>query len=80
MTQYHLKSVGFGTRPEVIQPSLLEFLKKQVPGAKFVLSTCTGSWALAQAGVLNGKQATSNKALFEEIKVRSLLSVAHTYT
>ena len=80
MTQYHLKSVGFGTRPEVIQPSLLEFLKNQVPGAKFVLSTCTGSWALAQAGVLNGKRATSNKALFEEIKVRSLLSVAHTYT
>lgn len=52
-----------------MQPSLLNFLKRQVPGAKYVLSVCTGSWVLAQAGVLDGKRATSNKFLFREIQV-----------
>ncbi|TCD62795.1 hypothetical protein EIP91_006388 [Steccherinum ochraceum] len=59
---------GFGIRPNVIPPSLLKFVAHQAPGADYVLSVCTGAWVLAQAGVLGGKRATTNKAVFKVAK------------
>ena len=47
--------------------SLLDFVKRQAPGAQYVLSVCTGSEVLAHAGVLQGKRATTNKASFKRI-------------
>lgn len=60
---------GLGTRPGVISSTVLEFIKLQAPGARYVLSVCTGSWLLAKAGVLDGKKATSNKAAFRSLMV-----------
>ncbi|KAG8740567.1 hypothetical protein FRC10_004143 [Ceratobasidium sp. 414] len=57
---------GPGTRPHVLSPAVREFVKKQAPGATYVLSVCTGSWVLADAGVLDGKRATTNKAAFKD--------------
>lgn len=50
-------------------PSEYEFIKTQSPGAKYVLSVCGGSFILANAGVLAGKRATTNKALFRVFEV-----------
>jgi len=58
---------GPGARPGAVPESLLEFVKRQAPGAKYILSVCTGSWILARAGVLNGKKATSNKSAMKEL-------------
>ncbi|KAF7425988.1 hypothetical protein PC9H_008350 [Pleurotus ostreatus] len=58
---------GQGARPEKVPSSLLEFLKRQAPGAKHVLSVCTGSWILARAGLLQGKKATTNKSVFKAV-------------
>lgn len=44
-------------------------MKKQAPGAKYILSVCTGSEVLAVAGVLDGLRATTNKSLFATISV-----------
>jgi putative intracellular protease/amidase len=50
-------------------PEEINFIKQQAPGAKYVMSVCAGSAILAQAGVLRGKRATTNKALFRLIEV-----------
>ena len=54
---------------EVAPPSEIAFIKAQAPKAKYVMSVCGGSGILAQAGILSGKRATTNKAFFRLIEV-----------
>ena len=55
---------GIGTRREVNNPVLLNWLKERSQQAELVASVCTGSALLAKAGVLGGLRATSNKLAF----------------
>ena len=55
---------GFGTRPELENPAMMQFLKDRASDATVVSSVCTGSALLAKAGLLDGLRATSNKQLF----------------
>jgi transcriptional regulator GlxA family with amidase domain len=55
---------GKGTRKEVENQALLEWLRKQSAGAEYVTSVCTGSAILARTGVLDGVRATTNKRAF----------------
>ncbi|KAH8073011.1 class I glutamine amidotransferase-like protein [Cristinia sonorae] len=66
--QFDIILIPGGARPKATPQSLLSFIRRQAPGAKYVLSVCTGSWILAQAGVLHGKRATTNKADFKTIR------------
>lgn len=52
---------GFGTRREVANPVLLDWLKHQAASAEILASVCTGSALLATAGLLDGRRATTNK-------------------
>lgn len=61
---------GPGARPHNVQPSITAFIKTQAPKAKYILSVCTGAWIIANAGLLDGKNATTNKAAFTSCKVR----------
>ena len=51
---------GWGTREQVHNPRLIEWVKSQSTGAKFVTSVCTGSFLLGQAGLLAGRRATTH--------------------
>ena len=62
---------GVHAAPDAVDPSLMEFLNKQAPDAKYILTVCSGSWILAGTGLLDGKKATTNKRLFKTIVVRS---------
>ena len=55
---------GIGTRREVNNPVLLDWLKTRAEQAELVTSVCTGSALLAKAGVLDGVRATTNKLAF----------------
>ena len=55
---------GAGTRKEVENPALLDWIAQNSTRAEYTLSVCTGSALLARAGVLNKRRATTNKAAF----------------
>ena len=55
---------GIGTRGEVNNPVMLDWLRERSKQAELVASVCTGSALLAKAGVLDGLRATSNKLAF----------------
>ena len=55
---------GIGTRCEVNNPVLLDWLKERSQQAEVVISVCTGSALMAKAGVLDSVRATSNKLAF----------------
>ncbi|KAF1979275.1 class I glutamine amidotransferase-like protein, partial [Bimuria novae-zelandiae CBS 107.79] len=50
---------GGGTRKDVSHE--IDFIKTVYPSLKHLISVCTGSTILARAGVLDNKQATTNK-------------------
>jgi len=56
---------GPGTRREVNNDHLLNWIESIAAETEFVMSVCTGSALLARAGVLDGLRATSNKAVFK---------------
>ncbi len=56
---------GMGTRQQVDNPVLLDWLHNQSAGTQYVTSVCTGSALLARAGLLDGLRATTNKKAFD---------------
>jgi transcriptional regulator GlxA family with amidase domain len=53
---------GFGTRPLLNKPALIEWIREKSAAAEFTLSVCTGSLLLAKAGLLEGLGATTHAA------------------
>jgi cyclohexyl-isocyanide hydratase len=53
---------GPGVAPAMEDPEVLEFLRRQAAGARYVTSVCTGALVLGAAGLLRGKRATTHWA------------------
>lgn len=55
---------GLGTRKEVENKILIDKIIEISNLSKYVMTVCTGSALLAKTGLLDGKEATSNKRAF----------------
>ncbi len=55
---------GYGTRRELDNPALLEWIRGQAGRAELVLSVCTGSLLLGKAGLLDGLEVTTHHLAF----------------
>ncbi|MGB6150467.1 MAG: DJ-1/PfpI family protein [Pricia sp.] len=56
---------GWGTRKEVDNPEILRELKRLSESSTYTLTVCTGSGLLAKTGLLDNREATSNKRAFK---------------
>jgi len=59
---------GYGTRREMKNPALLEFIRKRAPAAELVLSVCSGALILAAAGLLDGLDVTTHFLAVDELR------------
>jgi len=71
---------GWGTRRDVENPRVVDWVRRQAANAELVMSVCTGSFLLAKAGVLSGKRATTHwmsldrlRAAFPDVAVEDRL-------
>lgn len=72
---YLLIPGGWGTRKEVANQELVEFVKKQAGSCKQVLSVCTGAFILQAAGLLKGKKATTHWRSLDRLREFQEVSV-----
>lgn len=61
---------GLGVRDGDNIKSAVQYVGKVFPSLKYLITVCTGSALVGQAGVLDGKRATSNKASFDWVSRR----------
>jgi len=66
---------GPGQQDLMEDATVLEFLKRQAAGAKYVTSVCTGSLVLGAAGLLKGRRATCHWAAIEHLKALGAVPV-----
>jgi transcriptional regulator GlxA family with amidase domain len=65
---YTDKGVPFGSRKEMHNPVMLDWVKKQNETASLVLSVCTGALILGKAGILDGLAATTHWKAIDQLR------------
>jgi len=68
---------GLGTRREMHNAGLIEWIRNRAVNAELVLSVCTGALLLAKAGLLDGLEATTHHGaidLLREVAPRTRVS------
>jgi transcriptional regulator GlxA family with amidase domain len=66
---------GQGTRREVSNPVLIEWLRKVGERCQWVTSVCTGALLLHEAGFARGKRVTTHWAFVETLRKRGDVTV-----
>ena len=66
---------GMGTRREVSNSVLMEWLRKVGAGCRWVTSVCTGALLLHEAGFARGKRVTTHWAFVETLRARGEITV-----
>jgi transcriptional regulator GlxA family with amidase domain len=61
---------GAGVRPALERSNLVEWVRTRAQEAELTVSVCTGSFLLAQAGLLSGRPATTHWERINEMRER----------
>ena len=61
---------GQGTRREVDNPVLIDWLRRTAPGLSWVTSVCTGALLVCEAGLARGRRVTTHWAFIEDLRKR----------
>ncbi len=59
---------GQGTRVEMDNPRMIDFLHKVGPGCSWITSVCTGAAVIAKAGFAKGCRVTTHWGYLEELR------------
>ena len=59
---------GFGTRREMNNAVVIDWIQQVAPAAELVLSVCTGALLLARAGLLDGLAATTHHGALDLLR------------
>jgi transcriptional regulator GlxA family with amidase domain len=59
---------GWGTRREVDNPRLIDWIRSQDAQTRLTTSVCTGAFLLGRAGLLQGRRATTHWASIERLR------------
>jgi transcriptional regulator GlxA family with amidase domain len=65
---YLLIPGGMGTRTEVKNKALNDFVAEQAETCRVILSVCTGSFILHSAGLLRGRKATTHYTMLDNMR------------
>ena len=66
---------GQGTRREVANPVLIDWLRKTGEGCEWVTSVCTGSLLLHEAGFARGRRVTTYHGFTDKLRARGDVTV-----
>ncbi len=61
---------GQGTRREVDNPALIEWLRRVAPSCSWVTSVCTGALLLCEAGLCQGRRVPTHWGFIEPLRKR----------
>lgn len=59
---------GFGTRREMHNPVILQWIQRVAAGNEITFSVCTGALLLGRAGLLDGQRATTHFGALRELE------------
>lgn len=68
---------GYGTRKEMHNATLIDWIRQAAPRAELILSVCTGALLLAKAGLLDGLEATTHHSAIELLRETAPKTTVH---